>query len=657
MDRVDSRLEASAAAGASSATRRPLAIADLGTISVPEQPVISADGTRIAYVSRRANLAQDCDERRIWQIDLTDDSSESISDGPADAFPAWSPDGRRLAFLREADARKQVWIATDGAAPVEVTGLALGAGAPVWSPDGSKIAFTAPVSLRDENDPATPLVISRLDYLADGEGMVWGRRQHIHVLEIFTGECLQLTSGDWNASTPAWSPDGERIAFSAAMDADADLSRRSAAYVVEVDGRTAPRLIGSADGWAGPVSWTPDGSNLIVAGTRGAPNGHISLLCVEVASGKTSDLTASLDRNVMFGAPGYPGAPPTALGDGSVLFCLRDRGCTHLYRVDATGDATPVVASAGSNVSGLSVSGGRAVFILATPSSFGEVASVDLATGKTARHTNHDERVIGITVQPREEREFLISDGTVVQGWLMRNSLGGRQPLLLDIHGGPHNAWNGAADEVHLYHQELVSRGWTVLLLNPRGSDGYGERFFTSVFAGWGVNDIQDFLEPVAALVQEGIVDSRRIAVTGYSYGGYMTCFLTSRHPQFAAAVAGGLISDLNSMAGTADNRRGLSESEFGGRPWEDRERYAAMSPLSCVEDVAAPTLILQGEGDVRCPFGQAQQWHTALREQGVATELVLYPGASHTFIINGRPSHRLDYNRRVVNWLQTHVH
>jgi dipeptidyl aminopeptidase/acylaminoacyl peptidase len=110
-------------------------------------------------------------------------------------------------------------------------------------------------------------------------------------------------------------------------------------------------------------------------------------------------------------------------------------------------------------------------------------------------------------------------------------------------------------------------------------------------------------------------------------------------------------------MAGTADNRRGLSESEFGGRPWEERDRYAAMSPLEQIKHVEAPTLILQGEADVRCPLGQAQQWHTALRERGIPTQLVLYPGSSHTFIINGRPSHRTDYNRRVVEWLHSHVH
>src|SRR6185503_7337002 len=133
---------------------------------------------------------------------------------------------------------------------------------------------------------------------------------------------------------------------------------------------------------------------------------------------------------------------------------------------------------------------------------------------------------------------------------------------LLDVHGGPHNAWNGAADDWHLYHQELAARGWTVLLLNPRGSDGYGANFFDGAIGAWGEADANDFLEPIDQLVAEGVVDPKRLAVTGYSYGGYMTCYLTSRDKRFAAAVAGGVVTDTVSMAGTSDAGHHLAEYE-----------------------------------------------------------------------------------------------
>ena len=258
----------------------------------------------------------------------------------------------------------------------------------------------------------------------------------------------------------------------------------------------------------------------------------------------------------------------------------------------------------------------------------------------------------------RAEREFTISDGTVVHGLAHpRPGPSGPQPLLLDIHGGPHNAWHGAADPVHLYHQELAARGWTILLLNPRGSDGYGERFYTAAQDGWGAADGKDFLEPVDALVAAGVADPDRLAVTGYSYGGYMTCFLTSRDHRFAAAVAGGVVSDLVSMAGTSDagalperagvRRTALGRSRTATRPCRRWRRST---------NVRTPTLVVHGAADVRCPIGQAEQWHTALRELGVPTRLVLYPDASHLFILDGKPSHRIDFNRRVADWVEQYA-
>jgi CubicO group peptidase (beta-lactamase class C family)/pimeloyl-ACP methyl ester carboxylesterase len=209
---------------------------------------------------------------------------------------------------------------------------------------------------------------------------------------------------------------------------------------------------------------------------------------------------------------------------------------------------------------------------------------------------------------------------------------------------------------VHLYHQELVAGGWTVLLVNPRASDGYGEQFYTAALGAWGEADARDFLEPIDQLVADGTADPERLAVAGYSYGGYMACYLTAHDDRFAAAVTGGVVSDLTSMAGTSDDGALLAALELGGRPWEAPERYATMSPLTRVADVRTPTLILQGDADVRCPIGQAQQWHTALRERGVPAELVLYPGGSHLFIVEGPPSQRLDFNRRIAEWVRRHT-
>ncbi|MBB4682885.1 serine hydrolase [Amycolatopsis jiangsuensis] len=639
-------------------TRR-VRIDDLTALEIPAEPALSPDGSRIVYVLRTADEEADRDTRALWQVPAAGGEARRLTRGPGDAAPAWSPDGRRIAFVRAQDGPGQVWLLpADGGEPEQVTTLPLGAGSPVWRPDGGALAFSAPVDSAaepGEDDPAratVPVVAGRLEYKADGAGLLRTVRSHLHVLDVATGEVRQVTSGDWNAGTPAWSPDGSLLAFSAALDPRADLTLRSAAYVLDQADRLAePRLVGSDEGVAGAVTWTADGSALLVVGRADPRPGHAGLLRVPLDGGETTDLAASLDRNVMPGGPAYPGGLPQLTGDGrTVLFCVRDRGCTHLYAVDVEGGAPRLVAGgAGTTVAGLSVVGDTAALTLATPTSYGEVAIVaTVAGGKVEVRTRHS--LADVELFAHEEREFTVSDGTVVQGWLLRDpARTGPLPLLLDIHGGPHNAWNATADAVHLYHQELAGRGWAVLLLNPRGSDGYGEAFFTAGVGGWGTADARDFLEPLDQLVAEGTADAERLAVAGYSYGGFMTCYLTSRDDRFAAAVAGGVVSDLVSMAGTSDAGHYLDVAELGGAD-------AANSPLAQVGQVRTPTLVVHGAEDDRCPVGQAEQWFSALREREVPTRLVLYPGASHLFIVDGKPSHRMDFNRRVLGWVEQYA-
>jgi dipeptidyl aminopeptidase/acylaminoacyl peptidase/CubicO group peptidase (beta-lactamase class C family) len=633
-------------------TRR-LRIDDVYSLAVPSQPALSPHADRLVHVVRRNDADSDAGSSALW---IRDHNGESrpLTQGRSDAAPAWSPDGTTLAFQRDG----QVWLLPiAGGEPHQVTSLPLGAGAPAWSPDGSKILFVAPVDPVGAADTA-PIVAEGIDYQIDGMGFIGNSRMQLHVVDISSRAVRQFTEGDEHVSSAAWSPDGDSIAFIARLTSDDDLTARAAVHLISVvNTKASSQPVAFQEGYAATVGFAPDG-RLIVVGFEGSLVGHAGLFVVDPHSGAALRLAASLDRNVMPGAPAYPGALPVVTADGDVLFAIRDHGCTHLYAVSLDDGSEPRLIHGGEGhvVGGLSVAGSTVAIALATPTSFGEIITIDLKTGVESQATAHGAELSEIELFAREPREFAISDGLSVQGWIIRDpDLNGAGPLLVDIHGGPHNAWNAAADEMHLYQQELVARGWTVLLINPRGSDGYGESFYTAVFGAWGEADAKDFLEPIDQLVSDGIADASRLAVTGYSYGGFMTCYLTSTDTRFAAAVTGGVVADLVSLGGTSDDAHFVSDLELGAMPWRssDRERLAEISPYTRVDRVQTPTLVLQGGADVRCPIGQAQQWHYALREQGIPTSLVVYPGESHIFPLLGRPSSRIDYSRRVVEWVE----
>ncbi|MEE1746284.1 S9 family peptidase [Streptomyces sp. NPDC006641] len=642
---------------------RPLTIEDLYRFEIPGDPALSPDGERVAYTLTTQDADNDRVIRSIWEVRGGGGPARRLTHGPADTAPRWSPDGSRLAFLREGQLHL---LSADGGEAVALTTSArcpAGAGTPVWSPDGARIAFAAPETYRAKS---APVVIDALGWKADGVGLIGSLRTQLFVVEVASGEVVQVTEGDRHVGPPSWSPDGTRLAYPAQTGPDAAVLGPSAAHVVGVGEHVSEaRRVGPADGLAGPVSWFPDGSALLVVGRTSFGVGHSELLRQPLDGAAPVSLSAALDRNVMGGGPGYPGALPQFHGD-AIVFCARDRGATRLYRVDAAGiSASPLPV--GTGVSGCSVvtKSGRAAVVVSDASRFAEIVLLDLdawtsggpglpsAGPRPARITDHMARSLpGVALHPVTEREFTLADGTVVHAMITRAAdtpPGG--PLLVDVHGGPHNAWAPHSDPVHLYHQELASRGWTILTPNVRASDGYGEAFYTAALGAWGETDEQDVLEPVAALVTEGLVDPTRIALTGYSYGGYLTCWLSARSDLFAAVVPGGVLVDLKSMAGTSEEGHLIAGHEIGAPA-----RLTELSPLSHADAVRAPTLILHGGADDTCPVGQAEQWFHALRTRDVPARLVVYPGSSHLFLLDGRPSHREDYSRRLVAWVTTHT-
>jgi dipeptidyl aminopeptidase/acylaminoacyl peptidase len=650
---------------------------DLYRIPVPSQPVLAPDGGRVAFVVTQPDRQADENRSSLWWVRMDGSNLVQLSFGPKDTSPAWSPDGAWIAFLRPGEAkqlgegggdrRAQVWLLpVAGGEPRQLTRLPLGAGEPRWSPDGTRIAFAALVGRHDKGarPDQEPVVVETLDAKVDGEGLVAGVRRQVFVVDVAGGEAVQVTAEPAGAANPAWSPDGRQLAYSAPTVPDPGLAPDSAAYVIDLPGLHAGpipgRRIGPSPMVVGPIAFSADGQALLAVGRMGTEVGHNRLLRLPLGGGEAVDLTSGLDRNVMPGAPAYPGSLPQPTDGGSrILFCARDRGCTHVYTVDPGGNGPPakVLGQPDQVVTGVSALPGRDLFVavVASPRSAGEVVVRKGGTEKVLTSLTA-EALPGLEPLVFEEREVSAPDGQAVHAFVLRDPAAPAPgPLLLDVHGGPHNAWSPVLDPAHLYHHELAAAGWTVLLANPRGSDGYGESFYRAVSGTWGISDRDDFMAAVDTLVAEGLADSGRLAVGGYSYGGYTTCWLTTQTDRFAAAVAGGCVSDLRSMAGTSDVGHFLGQREVGDLPWQDPERYELSSPIAHASAVTTPTLVLHGEDDDRCPIGQAEQWFSMLRAKGVPTRLVRYPGASHLFILNGRPSHRVHYGRQVQAWLEEH--
>lgn len=632
---------------------RPCTLDDLLDLESLSDPQCSSAAGLAAVVVTRRDPHEDRDRTHIDGVDLVTGERLALTRGPADRSPRWSPDGRWLAFLRAEDGPAQVWLLpTAGGEARRLTELPLGIGELVWSADSSRLAVTAPEQ-PEQAQPHDPVVVTRLVSKADGMGRLGPMTVHAHVLDVQTGTATRLTSGEHVVRDLAWSPGGERLVLATALHDARDVDGVTHLFEVAAHGGELRRLT-EWHGSAGAPCFSPDGDTLVFAGTD-APldSGHTRLWRVPAAGGVPQQLLPELDRNVMVGGPGYPGARPRITAAGDVVFCIRDRGAVHLVAARLSGGEVRTLVGGDVVVSGASHD--PLVCLVADRRSTADLHVVRPEGTKPLTRTNAEffDRVAVAEPQPRT---FRAPDGLEVHGWVVGARGDGPQPLLLDIHGGPHNAWGPAFDPVHAYHQLLAAQGWAVLTPNPRGSDGYGEQFWRAARGAWGSADADDFLSAVDALVEDGTADAERLAVTGYSYGGYMTCWLTTVTDRFAAAAPGGVVTDLVSFSGTADVGGLMDRAEYGALAAEDPDLLRRMSPLTHVTRVRTPTLVLQGAADDRCPVGQAEQWFTALRTLGREVEMVLYPEGSHLFILSGRPSHRADWSSRIVEWVTRHT-
>jgi dipeptidyl aminopeptidase/acylaminoacyl peptidase len=650
----------------------PLAAQERGFQPADSYRLVSVGGVEVAptgqYIAFQATTVNEEKNRRdqaIWIQELrngrpvgepvrfTDPTRSSSS-------PSWSPDGRVLAFSsRRGEEDGTVWFIRVGPPGGEAYRIEGVRSTPIWSPDGSRIAFVAEPESGDEAadrrarrvapDAITRAldpkrfdghVVTHRRYKRDGT-FEWvphpahQAKDQLFVVAATGGEAVQLTELPYTVRQVEWSPDGSYFVFSADTEEDEEpgplpitaFDPTGSLWVVASAGGEPREVVALAGRQASPAL-SPDGRWLAFLHTP-AWNAETEVMVVELGRdgtprGEPRSLTDGWDRT--------PG-PPYWTPDGrSVRWVTTVHAHGHVFEVPARGGAVRPVTTGERSLGSVSVSrDGRVMAYTAEdPSRPGEVFVADAQGRNEVRVTSFNDALAAeVGFQPARRLAWTVADGTDVEGWVIPpfgHQAGQRYPMILNIHGGPHAVYRSSFSPMF---QAQSGAGFYVLYVNPRGSTSYGNEFKHAIHAGWGLIDEEDFIDGVQAALREyPDIDPARLGVTGGSYGGYMTNWLTARTDLFAAAVTRASISNWESLAKTTDSN--LPHMPFDGASFENREVYRASSPISYVENVRAPTLIIHGEHDFRTPLAEGEQWYQALKKLGVPTEFVLYPRSAH---------------------------
>lgn len=661
---------------------------DYYRLVTPSDVQVSPAGDLVAFTVTTVVEEDNERHREVWMQRLdngqpdgapfrfTDPTRESTR-------PRWSPDGTLLSFSsRRGDEPNSIWfvrVTAPGGEAFHIEGVE---SAPVWSPDGQWIAYTRAPSDDDDDDGEDSRdsregwiapdaisstlnaerfdgrVVTSMRYKRDGTLSLRPHysinpKSQLFVVSASGGEPQQLTDLPFSVGGAVWSADGNTLLFTGNEEQDNEYNEESTGqiYAVSVAGGDV-RTLTTNPGTESRPAISPNGEQLAFTYTaeRGA---QTDLMVVDIAPdgtfrGEPRNLTANWDYRI--------GGPTWTSNGRNIRWSAGIGGNSHVFEVSARGGEITQVTSGDRRLSSVSTSeNGRIMAYTATDAVTPPEVFVARADGtREQRLTSLSEELLSeITLQPAERLTWTVADGTEIEGWVIKPvgyQPGRKYPLILKIHGGPHGAYGNTFFPT--FHA-LSNTGFFVLYPNPRGSSGYGHDFMYATRGQWGEMDKEDYLNGVeAAVAKYPEIDPARVGVSGGSYGGFMTNWLTATTDRFSAAVTSRSIVNWESWWGNSDAQR-LTEYEFYGPPWEQRELYRRLSPITYVEDVTAPTLIIHSENDYRTPIGDGEQWFMSLMKRNIPVELVRYPRSSHGLSRTGEPWLLVDRMERLRSWFK----
>jgi dipeptidyl aminopeptidase/acylaminoacyl peptidase len=599
----------------------------------------SPDGSRLAFVVTEPPKGT-TRARHIWVYDKQGGAVRQFTySAKAESSPRWSPDGKQLAFLSNRDEEQQIYVMrADGGEGVAVTKGKRSVKSFEWSPDGKQIAFLAPDAKTDEEEKKQK---DKDDaHIADKED----KRARVWVLTVAGGETRHLTKKEWEVNELAWVPSSDGLIVKATDRPESDQYTERLFWLSTVPGGTdgGPKLLLAPHGPFGEVRVSTSGKAVSYVGSReDGPEPH-DLMLLPIPGRAARNLTgASLDRPVM----DYHWHK-----DGSLVLVAAN-GFSNLLVTYSTDGARQDLAPSPAPMGSIAVSPtGEIAYVSASATRPAELWLWDQKT--TPQQLSHlNDSWKQFTLSAPEYYKYKSFDGVEIQAALLKpqGSDGKTKlPLIALIHGGPTGRWS---DSIDTWGQLLATHGYAVFYPNIRGSVGYGQKFVESNRGDWGGGDFKDVMAGVKDLLDRGIADPNRLAIGGWSYGGYMAEWAITQTNDFKAAVSGAGMANLISEFGTEDHPAG--DEWFYGVPWEKPEGFLNSSPFVHLKDAKTPTLVLQGDADTIDPLGQSQELYRGLKRYGVDAEMVVYPREPHGF---QEEKHLLDRLNRILAWYDKYL-
>ncbi len=627
------------------AQSRPFELNDFGREVTASGPRLSPDGRSIAVVVTRTNYADNRFERSLLLVDVATGTTRELTPGRRNVSQAeWSPSGAQLAFLdRPADQPPQLFVLPVGGG--EARQLTTGKGGVfsyAWRPDGAAFAFLA------QDEPAEPTGEDRHNksfevgdnvYLAQSAS----RPSHLWTISADGGTPTRITSGERSVTSVSWAPDGRRVVLGVRpRPHSGELVNASVIVRDLVSGEE--RLLSNRRGFGSGGVVAPDGRWVATTASRGPAMGFhpATVLVTPLEGGTPRDLTAAIDRN--------PGGPRW-LPDGRALVVTGADLTRYRAWVQPLEGAARQLDWGRVDVSDLHVGPtGAITFIGREPNRPGEVYHAASVDATPRRLTDLNRELAELETGRVETITWQGPDGFVQNGVVTYPpdwTPGRKYPLVLSIHGGPMGT---SAEGWSASSQHLAAQGWIVFSPNYRGSDNMGDRFQSAVVNDAGDGPGRDVMSGVEALKRKGIVDESRMAVSGWSYGGYMTAWLTAHYQVWKAAVAGAAVTDWFDWYNLADMNVWAGFG-LGGSPWKNGNaaNYWRQSPMAYAHQIRTPTLILSTTGDPRVTVTQSYKLYHALKDNGTPVQFIAYPVGGH---FPPDPVHQRDVRRRWVEWI-----